>query len=191
VLKQYKVLFEHTGEYSFTAKVPVAEWNGQVNLSEHADAILSENDWRKVKVDRWAVHEVALPEWLSLDEWLRHRIAWRYTWQFGVPVTWPERWQRGIAYGSFTDLEKTAIIKLLSVKNFRSNFRRSLRDQLVEWLETDAEDREYPDPFSPKQWAALTKYYKGEAGKRSQAIYLDRNVTPDMGVPQHVLEGLF
>ena len=49
--------------------------------------------------------------------------------------------------------ERTACIGLLKVKNFRSEFRKSLRGQLENWLNEDTP--RYPSPFSGKQWACI------------------------------------
>ena len=46
------------------------------------------------------------------------------------------------------------IIKLL-VSNLRSNFRKSLRNQVNQWLETPEEERKFDSPLSPRQWAIL------------------------------------
>jgi len=47
--------------------------------------------------------------------------------------------------------EKKGFGTLLSVKNFRSNFRKSLCQQTIGWLETPKAERKYPFPLSPRQ----------------------------------------
>lgn len=49
-----------------------------------------------------------------------------------------------------------ACIQLLKTKNFRSNFRKSCRDQIVAWLEED--EPKYLTPLSPRQMQYLRTY---------------------------------
>ena len=55
-------------------------------------------------------------------------------------------------------VRQNAIRKLLSVKNFRSDFRRSLRDQVISWLNTPVSERKYPFPLSFRQMGCLMRY---------------------------------
>lgn len=45
--------------------------------------------------------------------------------------------------------------KLLKVKNFRSNFRRSLCRQVINWIDTPRSQRKYNSPLSPRQERCL------------------------------------
>jgi hypothetical protein len=47
---------------------------------------------------------------------------------------------------------------LLSVRSFRSDFRREMRDLIVAWLETPAAERKYSSPLSDRQWAWVQPY---------------------------------
>lgn len=49
-----------------------------------------------------------------------------------------------------------ACSSLLITKQFRSEFRRSLRDQLVRWIDEDSP--RYPSPFSSKQIDCLMRF---------------------------------
>lgn len=149
-MKTHQILCRHTGEYSHTAKDPVAVWTGQVDLTEKQDCILNSDDWRPWTVDRWEIREVELPDWLEPQEWIRNTVSWKYLWGMGADRDWPESWQRAII--RMNAAEKLACIKLLKVKNFRSEFRASLRQQLELWI---AGDRRYDTPFSHRQWDVL------------------------------------
>lgn len=182
---KHQILFVHEGINSGTAKTPryvvtavegntATLANGQtVDLTEQKTCCLYHDDDRPVNVDYYAVGEVELPEWLSAEEWLRDTTKWKYVWGFDVPKTWPEAWQRGVA--GFGQADKLACVKLLNTKSFRSDFRRSLRDRLVEWLETPAGERRYDSPFSDRQWDCLVnRYVKREAEQISSALYRAR-----------------
>lgn len=47
-----------------------------------------------------------------------------------------------------------AATSLLNTKTFRSDFRRSLRDQILNWLDGDSQ---YSSPLSAKQWAYIVR----------------------------------
>ena len=47
-----------------------------------------------------------------------------------------------------------AATSLLNTKAFRSEFRRSLRDQILNWLNGDSQ---YSSPLSAKQWAYIVR----------------------------------
>ena len=72
---------------------------------------------------------------------------------YAVPGVWLERL---IALEGY---QRTACIGLLKVQNFRSPFRKSLRDQLETWLNGL---NTYPKPFTWKQWKCLVKFRKRE-----------------------------
>lgn len=66
--------------------------------------------------------------------------------------------------------------KLLKTKKFRSEFRLSLRDQLVAWLELAPADRKYDSPFSPRQWGCLiTSFLARKADAMDRSLYQDRS----------------
>jgi hypothetical protein len=69
-----------------------------------------------------------------------------------VPELWLEK-LRELPYG-----RQSACVKLLKTKKFRSVFRKSLRNQLENWLNGNG----YETPFSWKQWNCLMRshYYK-------------------------------
>lgn len=169
----HKILTEHHGEVSYTSKTPIAVWEGQVDLTVQKTCIWSNSDWRHVYVDRYAVVEIELPDWLPPGEWIARQTAWKYTWGMGVPKDWPESWQRALL--EMGSAETLACIKLLKPKKLRSEFRKSLKAQLLAWIETPADERKYNTPFSPKQWGSLLNtYVRREAKDISTYLYRSR-----------------
>lgn len=176
----HEVLFRFNGEVSYTPADPMAPWKGQVDLSEKGTFILSNDDWRTVSGPLYEVNTVHLPSWLSVEEWICTSVQWKYTWGCGVDPSWSESWQRGLM-GFDGVARRMAAVKLLKTKTFRSAFRKSLRDQLVVWLDTPAEERKYASPFSARQWEALVDQYTARDAKYlSESLYRDRNYR---GVP--------
>lgn len=180
-LVKHQILYEHVGENADTAKTPKELWRGQVDLSEKIWCCASWDNDMRVRVNRYEVREVILPDWLSPEEWIQNKTWWHWLWSFGVDKEWPERWQRGL----LTILRRNGevalhvAIKLLQTKNFRSTFRRDLRDKLVSWLETPEDAREYDTPFSRRQWEALVGPYDAKEAKRiSERIYWHAQYNP-------------
>jgi hypothetical protein len=140
---------------------PFEPWTGQVDLS----------------TTEWEVHEIELPEWLSTEEYCTSYLKWKYFWGLGANPEWPETWQRLLTRKGLSTADRLACIQLLKTKKFRSEFRKGLHAQLVNWLN----EERYPYPFSPKQWDKLVnKYVTWEADRLEAAIQHYHNC----GVPR-------
>ncbi len=193
-MARHMILFEHLGECSDTGKDPVAvvqvpagdglgsAWSPRrghfaFDPAEQVGVIHNHDNWLPVSVDRWAVAEVELPDWLDPGEWLTgwtSRLVWLAG--FGADVLgWPEHWVRSLATFTGTPVKLAAMVQLLKTRRFRSRFRASLLWQLRGWLDTEPADRRFDDPFSRKQWAALVRPEQARAAKRLDSdIYHSR-----------------
>lgn len=180
-MKTYQVLYQHRGENSDTPKSPVREYqDGEVDLDEQITCCLNWDNDMLVRTDKYAVHDVTLPDWLPLQEWIRDRVHWRWLWGVGADPEWPEVWQRGLLHLE-TTARRRACVKLLKTRKFRSDFRRSLRDQLVAWLETP-EERQYDSPFSYRQWECLLdRWMRIEAERIDSGLYSASRYSLDTG----------
>lgn len=154
-MKTYEILFKQTGEYYHTAMQPVAVYTpGMVDLEETTDCIMGYDDWTSVTVKKYGVTKVALPDWLSPQEWIRDVTLWRFIW--GIPgfnENTPEEIQRALF--QFETRLRPTFYKLLVTKNFKSEFRRSLANQVLEWARTPISERKYRSPLSEKQLESL------------------------------------
>ena len=56
--------------------------------------------------------------------------------------------------------DKEAIFDLLKVKNFKSAFRKSLCEQVLNWVKTPRKARKYNRPLSPRQMDSLTRFVR-------------------------------
>lgn len=132
------------------------------------------------------VKEVRLPEFLTVEAWLSNFVAWKFTWGAGVDPTWSEEWQRGLmSIPSYVD--RAACVDLLKVKKFRSEFRKGLRDQLVKWLETPVNQRQYKSPFSPKQYDCLVNKFNAREYKACEEdLYRSNRYFENLGAPVRV-----
>ncbi len=163
-MKTHQILFKHFGELTYTPKSPIRPYRegDPADLSAQAQCIFSSDDFRPAHTNLYEVRPVELPDWMEPDAWILDHMAWDRAWNQGVPRTWPAHWQVYLALHC-DKLERWALLSLLTVKNFRSDFRRSLKDQVVKWLDTPPEERQYSTPLSYKQWRALTRYAPREA----------------------------
>lgn len=177
-------LTRQLGENSTTPRDPVAVYDPEgkhkdITFEETTSCCLNSGDDRLVAVQLYGTTDVELPSWLDPNEWLHNRTAWKWAWGCGCDKTWPEAWQRFVAYdcarnchgGYEGTARRLAAVKLLKVKKFRSEFRRSLRDRLEAWLATPANEREYASPFSFRQWECLTRYEHFEAKRTDHSLY--------------------
>lgn len=153
-MAKHEILYTRkNNENATTALDPLAPWAGQVDL-EATGTFCASADWDMLVTEKlYEARTVELPDWLSAEEWCRSYIEWKFVWAAGVDREWPETWQRGLARLPFAD--RYAACKLLATKKFRSDFRRSLRDQIVAWLETAPDARKFPSPLSSRQWCAI------------------------------------
>lgn len=176
-MKVHEILCEHRGENAPTPRDPVAVWRGQADLSETKKAFADWDFDLLVDIPKYEVRQVELPDWLDPEEWLVSWVEWKYLWGYGVDKNWSEAWQRGLmAVGRQAGREALLVcVQLLKTEKFRSEFRKSLRDQLVAWLETPDGERKYPMPFSRKQFECLiTRYVEIEAWRIGERLYADR-----------------
>ena len=171
--KTVKVVFEQLGENSTTAKDPVRIYKGEeIDLNATIGCCLSYDDDRLVQCQKYAIVDVELPEWLDPEFWLRNQVQFKYLWSI-VGKDCPERIQRALLPMGMP--ERMGCWNLLKVKNFRSDFRRSLRAQLDAWIDTPAEARTHRSPFSPRQWECVVDARTArDASRLSNSVYYNR-----------------
>lgn len=169
----YLLLCEHFGENSNTEYSPTREYRpGSVDLTEKVTRCYYWDDDRPVSIPRYQVRRVEIPAWMSLGEWLRDYIGYKYLWGHGCDPSWPADWQRRLLeLGAEGQL---VCSKLLATKVFRSVFRAQLRMQLVLWLEGRSP---YASPFSGRQWECLFNLHTSIEVKQIDAwLYRSRDV---------------
>jgi hypothetical protein len=143
-------------EMSTTPLMPTGLSPESVDFSEVGTYVWTSDDWRLVQAANYELLEVQLPSWLSASEYAGSYIAWSYLWARGCDPTWSEQVQRSLL--GLDCYDQTAAIGLLKVKNFRSEFRASLRAQVDAWIATEPSERSYKSPLSPRQLGyALTE----------------------------------
>ena len=179
-MKQHEVVFSRANnENADTAPDPLCLLGSRsLDMTSQTTCCINWDNNGLVSVPTYEVHEVTLPDFLSVEDWISHSIAWKFAWAMGVDPQWPEAWQK-----SLLDLDHEMQLicsQLLKTKTFRSSFRKSCRDQLVSWL--DSNNRRYDSSFSDRQFEALANTHtKHEADSRSSSAYRKNRYAPDIG----------
>jgi hypothetical protein len=180
VLVTHKVLFRRNGENITTAPDPVrlfVEGEDEALLQEVENYCVSWDNDMLTKGHVYEVNEVVLPHWLSVEEWVANRVAWKWVWGCGVCPTWPEKVQR--VFLKLPTGQKMGLADLLRTKTFRSEFRKSLYTQFFASL---VEGR-YELPLSARQLGALVGN-EFEVKRHDTALYQDRS--RNLGAKNHV-----
>lgn len=71
---------------------------------------------------------------------------------------------------------RVAIFELLNTKNFRSDFRKGLRDQFLQWIAVPFEGgKRYPSPFSQEQQKYLLTHLVLDKAKKIEDTFKPRH----------------
>lgn len=154
-----KIIYTQSGDYTYSAyDMPVKEYNPKTDnqmLEESHSQLWSSDDFRKSSVLKYEVRETELPEWLPVklftDRYWYSVDKWESV--FDAPDLRTAEWLLTLDINV-----RPQMIRLLNTKNFRSEFRKSLCNQIVEWLNTEPSQRKYKSPLSIRQWQALLGY---------------------------------
>lgn len=102
---------------------------------------------------RWSFLSVDLPDWLSVDEYIRYHVAWEFGWAQGIRKAWAEGWQRDVL--ALEGPCRVAAADLINSRPDRSAFHGRMRQRLATYLNTPPKDRKWDSPFGGRQWARL------------------------------------
>mgnify|MGYP007028090793 CR=1 FL=1 len=170
---KHKIVLHANGENQSTYGVlgALVKLKKTIDLNEKVDRFVSWDCNIPVSVPRYKVVEVTLPSWLTVDEWMRDEINWRWTWGLGVQKDWAERRQRklfnlhlrgkGYLSGQATVLAITKLIK----SEPRKEERKALKRKVLNWL--GRKDGELKVPH----YALVNKYIVDEANGIDRILY--------------------
>ena len=74
-MKTLRLLAIHNGEFQYTSKSPIKEFNPETDtelLKELTGALLSNDDWREVKINKYGVIEVNCPDWVNAEYYINN-----------------------------------------------------------------------------------------------------------------------
>ena len=155
-MKKVKYLGELLGAYSTTDYNPMKVYEpskDKEKLKEKTTKTWTSSDWRLVEVPRYKVLEIEIPDWMSPEEYLdtHTQIGWKYYKIAGGAEKLGREAFKKLSWFKDKPL-LVAVLRLLKTKRFRSKFRESLRDQVLDWIEGKSK---YDSPLSKKQRDAL------------------------------------
>ena len=159
---KHNIWFYNYGEISYTAMSPVRVVSEPLPEPRRDTRLQSSDDFRLINVIVGEAREVELPDGLQPELWIKYNLKFHHLWcDHKKANELPINYQIELIH--FDEYRRKACVKLLCT-NLRSDFRKSLKAQLLNWLD-NPNAREYDSPFSFKQWDNLT-YYELPSWKR-------------------------
>lgn len=153
-MKTVNIWFHNYGEVSYTSMSPVREWHEGDPIEKYDTRLLSSDDFGLTTVKVSEVRQVELPDDLSIDGYCQEHFSFDRLWAHAGMKEMPIEWQWKLIAKVNIGPARTACVKLLTT-NLKSSFRISLKEQLIKWLNNESK---HAQPFSPNQWACLTRY---------------------------------
>ena len=92
-----------------------------------------------------------IPQGITYAEWATHHFEYRVMSASGLSTTHPAAYWRTLATMSMNPVRLWATVKMVDYTG-RSVFWMSLRDQILNWIETEPSQRRWNSPLSKKQW---------------------------------------
>lgn len=102
---------------------------------------------------KYMVKEVLIPDWMNSQEYSNNYIKYLYSVECGYKEEMGEEAYR--QFCEYRTASRIAIYELLSVKSFRSEFRKKMRVTVDSWLSLKRHERRFPAPLSPNQFQWL------------------------------------
>ena len=170
-MQKVKFIAVKTGEYAgtssdilirFLRETPEAFVGVDENLyskSAQWKGIRSYDDWYPVEAPLYSIVVVEIPHGLHPDFFLQERFAFEGIWG-DVPKSkeLPHELQERLVSCVNSFFARTAIARLAVTahgRGFRSQFKKSLWEQVEAWLSTPLNERKHSMPLSPKQLQAI------------------------------------
>ena len=164
------------GVFSVEGNTVVGDNGNTYDLSEKCFRCVSYDNDMQVEIPLYEIRKVHLPAFLSVKEWRWQTVEWKYLWGAGVDASWPEQYQRALKTLSPAVVYSLApLIKTHLTGKFRSNFRASLAQQVVKWIETPSEERKFDRPLSDRQMDTVARPH-WEWDRVSSSLYRKRHM---------------
>jgi hypothetical protein len=104
-----------------------------------------------VELQNVEVGTYELPQGITYAEWEAHQVEFRIMSASGLSTNCPAAYWRTLATMGLGPVRLWATVKMVEYPG-RSTFWMSLRDQILNWLETAPAQRRWATPLSKKQW---------------------------------------
>ncbi|NBQ99618.1 MAG: hypothetical protein EBT79_09780 [Actinobacteria bacterium] len=94
-----------------------------------------------------------LPDGITYAEWEQNHFEYRVLCAAGLQVGHPADYWRALATSGMPPVRLWATARMVEYTG-RSTFWMSLRDQILKWLSTPTDQRQFSLPLSKRQWEA-------------------------------------
>ena len=153
-MKKVKIIFSRQYNENITTDLRpyclLEDFKENINKTDIYCASWDDN--RLVEGKIFEIRELVLPDWMDEETYLKEYIRCNsIIIQAEEIENMNQKWFHRIV--ELNESIREIIFTLLRTKKFRSAFRESLKNQLVEWLNND--NPEYSLPFSDKQLNCL------------------------------------
>ena len=171
-----KIIFEYSGSRHENPNPTTKDLETtDVTKSRQYDTSC-DGDWSHGQIlPIFEVRAVILPDWLTTKYFYTHTIDLRYLIAYGMSFLWERKWIEGLL--SIPDRNRFAIVQLLKAnpERMRSEFRISLRKQVIAWFEVPPDERIRISPLSPRQMEVAVGPYGGRLESQiSRSVYIHK-----------------
>ena len=176
LIKTVEIVFKRNGQNVGTYSPHCAiEDTEKYDLSKKEQFCRSYDDNYLIEENTYFIKEIVLPIWLNEKEYCENTnyVYWNYIWQMNNKIPYmAENIQRYLYdlmvknYG----FNVYCMSFILQVKRFKSKFRESMYNQIIDHINTPQEDRKYRLSLSPKQLNCIS-VKKWQYDNVSKSIY--------------------
>lgn len=174
---------ENAGNYFICGRV-LSKYQDKIEMEDGAGSVTTISvlekktvcagpDWdMPVESDKYRLVTANLEDWIDPKEWLSEfRNDIKFFLARGGRLEWGETHVRKLL--TLQADYQVACLDLLNVKEFRSEFRASLRKQLDAWLNGTSH---YDQPFTQRQWDCLvTSHVIRKRKNADRQVYVNQS----------------
>ena len=164
-----KIVFYQSGANVGTYSPLCFLENFNNDINEKTNRCVSFDNDMLVETNMYVIKEIQIPEWMDEGFYLKNHISYKFAiglgGEFALTLT-------KVAISNFFTLSEQYqyFIGWLMKGNTKNSFKLSIREQIINWLNT--ENNKYRKPLSDTQFSAASKFCPlFEAKQVSNAIY--------------------
>lgn len=152
-----KMLYQRFGENITTPLDPVREFTEKdLPLLEIEESYcMSYDDNRLIRAKKYEVRDLELPAWVPVESYCAGGNSIKWNLILALPEFGEKLGDKAALLFTLDYEEIKALYPLFKTKVFRSEFRRSLFNQVLQWFNGK---NDYRSPLSPRQWNAIMRY---------------------------------
>lgn len=159
-MRNIELASKHITDLSYSSLYPV-DYPSNVDMTAQKDYFFASDDDRMIKSEVYEIRTYSIPDGITDQEFINEYFKVSYLYRMDIPSEYMDKMNidQIIALSGYSEESLIGISKILKTKNFRSSFRKSLRDQLENWIKGEST---FKLPLSPKQVSCISqpKWYR-------------------------------